>query len=330
MSTLEIPMPEMTYREAIAQGLREEMRRDENVFLIGEDIGVYGGAYAVTKGLYEEFGEKRVRDTPIAESVVVGAAIGAAMAGLSPIVELMTINFSLLAMDQIVNNAAKMYSMSGGQIKVPLVIRVPSGGGIRLGAQHSQSLEAWYAHVPGLKVVVPATPYDAKGMLHSSVRDNNPVIFVEHVLLYSTQGDVPQGAYTVPLGVASVKREGSDVTLVSYSRMVLVALAAAQRLSEMGIEAEVVDLRSLRPLDLDAVVGSVQKTGRVVVIEEAWKAAGFAGEVCGLIVERAFDYLDAPIGWVAGAEAPMPYARNLELAAIPDENSVIEAVKALF
>ncbi|MCH7553600.1 MAG: hypothetical protein IIC82_06360, partial [Chloroflexi bacterium] len=268
-------MPEMTYREALRTTLREALRQDERVFLIGEDIGAYGGAYGVTKGLLEEFGEGRVKDSPIAESVLVGAGIGAAMAGLRPVVELMTINFSLLASDQIVNVAAKLLYMSAGQITVPLVIRTVSGGGSQLAATHSQSLEGWYAQVPGLKVAVPSNPYDARGMLTAALQEESPVIFVEHSLLYSTKGEVPDEPYTVPLGVADVKREGTDVTIIAYSRMVLVALTAAEELAKDGIQAEVVDLRSLRPLDMDTVLESVMKTNRAVVVEEGWKTGGF-------------------------------------------------------
>ncbi|MBI4216443.1 MAG: alpha-ketoacid dehydrogenase subunit beta [Chloroflexi bacterium] len=323
-------MPVMTYREALALTLREALQEDERVFIMGEDIGAYGGTYAVTRGFLAEFGERRIRDMPIAESIIVGSAVGAAMAGLRPVVELMTINFSLLAMDQIVNHAAKVRYMSGGQVKVPLVIRVPSGGGNLLGAQHSQSLEGWYAHVPGLKVVAPSTPADARGLLRAALRDDNTVLFVENALLYGTKGEVPEGKYEIPLGRADIKRAGSQVTLVSYSRLVLSCLEAAQRLAGEGIEVEVIDLRSLRPLDMDTVLASVKRTRRAVVAEETWKTGGFGGEVISLIYEGAFDHLDAPVGWVAGAEVPMPYARNLEKAALPTADDVIKAVKKLF
>lgn len=323
-------MAEITYREAIARTLREALEQDERVFLMGEDIGAYGGAYAVTKGLLAQFGEKRVRDTPIAESVLVGAAIGASIAGLRPIVELMTINFSLLASDQIVNNAAKLLYMSGGQVRVPLLIRTVSGGGNQLGAQHSQSLEGWYAQVPGLKVAVPATPYDARGLLRSALHEESPVIFVEHMLLYGARGEVPDDDYEVPFGLADVKREGRDVTLVAYSRMVQVALRAAERLAQEGIEAEVVDLRTLRPLDMETPLRSLEKTHHAVVVEEAWRTGGFGAEVASQLAEKGFDYLDAPVRRVAGAEVPMPYARHLELAALPKEEDVITAVKTLF
>lgn len=319
-------MAEITIREALAQALREALQRDDRVFLMGEDIGAYGGSYAVTRGMLEEFGQERVRDTPISESAVVGAGIGAAMAGMRPVIELMTINFSLLAMDQIVNNAAKIRYMSGGQVSVPLVIRMAGGGGAQLGAQHSQNLEAWFAHVPGLKVVCPATPYDAKGLLHSAIADSNPVLFVEHALLYNLRGEVPEGDYTVPLGVSEVKREGRDVTIVSYSRMLQVALRAAEQLAGEGIETEVVDLRTLRPADLKPVVESVRKTNHLVVAEEAWKLGGFMGEVASQVMVEAFDYLDAPVGWVSGPEVPMPYAKNLEQAAIPNQLHLVTAV----
>ncbi|MEE9285830.1 MAG: alpha-ketoacid dehydrogenase subunit beta [Dehalococcoidia bacterium] len=322
-------MPEMTYREAIRETLREALLADDRVLLMGEDIGAYGGAYGVTKGLMDEFGEERVKDSPIAESVLVGAGVGAAMAGLQPIVEIMTINFSLLASDQIVNNAAKLLFMSGGQVSVPLVIRTVSGGGNQLGASHSQSLEGWYAQVPGLKVATPSTPYDARGLLKSAVADQNPVVFVEHSLLYGLKGPVPDQPYTVPLGEADVKRTGSDVTIIAYLRMVHVALQAAEELAREGIDAEVVDLRSLRPLDTDTVNESVMKTSRAVVVEEGWKTGGFGAEVVSSIMEHSFDYLDAPVARVAGKEVPMPYNRDLEQAAIPRAGDVVEAVKSL-
>ncbi len=323
-------MPELTYREAIRQTLREALLADDRVYLMGEDIGAYGGAYGVTKGLMAEFGEERVKDSPIAESVLVGSGIGSAMGGLRPVIELMTINFSLLASDQIINNAAKMLYMSGGQVNVPIVIRTVSGGGNQLAASHSQSLEGWYAQVPGLKVVTPATPYDARGLLRSALQDPNPVIYVEHSLIYPMKGQVPDEPYTVPIGVADVKRPGKDVTIVAYLRMVHVALRAAEELAKEGIEAEVVDLRSLRPLDMDTVVESVTKTSRAVVVEEGWKTGGFGAEVACSIMEQAFDYLDAPVVRVAGEEVPMPYNRELEQAAIPGPRRVVDAVKSLF
>ncbi|MCH9036594.1 MAG: alpha-ketoacid dehydrogenase subunit beta [Chloroflexi bacterium] len=323
-------MPEITYRKAISQALREILQSDPRAFMIGEDIGGYQGAYAVTRGFLKEFGPERIKDTPIAESVIVGAGIGAAMAGSRPIIEIMTINFSLLAMDQIVNCAAKLHYMSGGQVTVPLVIRTVSGGGTQLAASHSQSLEGWFAHVPGLKVVAPSTPYDAKGLLRAAYQDPNPVMYVEHSLLYGMKGDIPDEEYSIPLGVADVKREGSDVTIISYSRMVQVALKAAVRLEEEGIDAEVVDLRSLRPMDTDTIINSVKKTSRAVVVEEGWKAMGIGAEVSARIMENALEYLDAPVQRVAGADIPMPYSRPLELATLPNEDRIIEAVHRLF
>ena len=323
-------MPEITYRKAISQALREILRSDPRAFMIGEDIGGYQGAYAVTRGFLKEFGPERIKDTPIAESVIVGAGIGAAMAGSRPIIEIMTINFSLLAMDQIINCAAKLHYMSGGQVTVPLVIRTVSGGGAQLAASHSQSLEGWFAHVPGLKVVAPSTPYDAKGLLRAAYEDPNPVMYVEHSLLYGTKGDIPDEEYSIPLGVADIKREGSDVTIISYSRMVQVALKAAVRLEEEGIDAEVVDLRSLRPMDTETIINSVKKTSRAVVVEEGWKAMGIGAEVSARIMENALEYLDAPVQRVASADIPMPYSRPLELATLPNEDRIIEAVHRLF
>jgi pyruvate dehydrogenase E1 component beta subunit len=323
-------MPEITYRKAINQALKEILQSDPRAFMMGEDIGGYQGAYAVTRGFLKEFGPERIKDTPIAESVIVGAGIGAAMAGSRPIIEIMTINFSLLAMDQIINCAAKLHYMSGGQVTVPLVIRTVSGGGTQLAASHSQSLEGWFAHVPGLKVVAPSTPYDAKGLLNAAYQDPNPVMYVEHSLLYGMKGDIPDEEYSIPLGVADVKREGSDVTIISYSRMAQVALKAAVRLEEEGIDAEVVDLRSLRPMDTDTIIGSVKKTSRAVVVEEGWKAMGIGAEVSARIMENALEYLDAPVQRVAGADIPMPYSRPLELAALPNEDRIIEAVHRLF
>jgi pyruvate dehydrogenase E1 component beta subunit len=319
-------MPEITYREAIRQALRYQLQNDERVFLMGEDIGAYGGSYAVTKGFLDEFGERRVKDTPIAESVVVGAGIGAAMAGLKPMVELMTINFSLLAIDQIVNNASKLHYMSNGQISVPLVIRMAGGAGSQLGAQHSQSLESWYAHVPGIKVVVPATPYDAKGLLMTAFDDENPVIFIEHTALYASKGEVPEDVYHTPFGKAELMREGGDVTLIGYSGSVHQAFRAALRLAADGIEADVLNLRTLRPLDVDGILASVRKTHHAVVIEDDWKFGGFAGEIVAIIQEHAFDDLDAPVLRCSGADVPMPYAGALEQAALPHEDGIIALV----
>ena len=323
-------MPELTYRDAIRETLREALSSDDRVFLMGEDIGAYGGAYGVTHGLMEEFGENRVKDSPIAELVLVGAGIGSAMGGLRPVVELMTINFSLLAADQIVNVAAKLSYMSGGQVSVPLIVRTVTGGGSQLAATHSQSLEGWYAQVPGLKVVAPATPYDARGLLRTAFEDLNPVIFVEHSLLYGSKGEVPDEPYSIPFGSADIKKSGADVSIITYLRMVPVALQAAAELAEEGIDAEVIDLRTLRPLDRDTVLESVKKTHRAVVVEEGWKTGGFGAEIASSIVEGAFDDLDAPIARVAGEEVPMPYNRDLERAAIPGPANVVEAVKSLF
>src|SRR3990172_5012527 len=320
-------MPMLTYREALHHALREEMKRDERVLVFGEDVVAYGGAYGVTSGLAKDFGEKRVFDTPIAEGIIAGAAVGAAMGGLRPVAELMTINFALLAADQIINHAAKVMHMFGGQMAVPLVIRAVGGAGAQLASTHSQNLEAMFAHVPGLKVVTPATPADAKGLLKSAIRDDDPVVFIEHALLYRVRGEVPEGEHLVPLGKAEVKRAEKDMTVVAYSRMTLVALEAADRLSQEGIEAEVVDLRTLRPLDMATVLRSVRKTHRAVTVEEAWRSYGIGAEVASRIQEEAFDDLDAPIQRVAAVEVPMPYAKNLEQAAIPDAQRVLTAVK---
>jgi pyruvate dehydrogenase E1 component beta subunit len=320
---------ELSYREALNQAMREEMRRDRRIFLIGEDVAYYQGAFKVSKGFVEEFGSQRVIDTPITEAGFTGLAIGAAMAGLYPIVELMTMNFGIVALDQIVNNAAKIRYMSGGQLSVPLVIRGPGSAAHQLGAQHSQSLEAWFCHVPGLKVIAPATPQDAKGLLKSAIRDPNPVIFIEAQLLYGTKGEVQEGEFTIPVGVAEVKRAGRDVTIVAYSKMLLLALEAAQVLSREGIEAEVIDPRTLKPLDLQTIVTSVKKTGRLVIVEEGWHFCGLGAQIAESVYATAFDYLDSPIRRVTGEDVPMPYCRLLEDAALPDLARVIEAVKSL-
>jgi pyruvate/2-oxoglutarate/acetoin dehydrogenase E1 component len=317
----------MSYRDALNQAMREEMRRDEKVFLIGEEVGYYQGAFKVSKGFVEEFGPKRVLDTPITEAGFTGLAIGAAMAGLHPIVELMTFNFAILAMDQIVNNAAKIRYMSGGQLSVPIVIRGPGSAAHQLGAQHSQSLEAWFAHVPGLKVIVPATPHDAKGLLKSAIRDPNPVIFIEAQLLYGTKGEVSDGDYTIPIGHAEVKREGRDVTVVAYSKMLLLALEAAEELAGQGIDVEVIDPRTLKPLDVTTIVESVKKTGRLVVVEEGWSFAGMGAQIAESVYSVAFDYLDAPIVRVTGEDVPIPYTRPLEDLAIPDRHRIVNAAK---
>ena len=316
----------ITYREALNQALREEMRRDERVFLMGEEVGFYQGAYKVSKGLLEEFGAERVLDTPITELGFTGLAVGAAMAGLRPVVEMMTFNFSLLALDQIVNSAAKMLYMSGGQFRVPMVIRGPGGSAHQLSAQHSQALEAWFCHVPGLKVVMPSTPADAKGLLKSAVRDNNTVIFIESEVLYGTRGEVPEAEVVIPLGVAEIKRPGRDVSVIAHSKMVLVALDAAGELAKEGIEVEVIDPRTLRPLDSETILRSVKKTNRAVIVEEGWPFCGVGAQMVDTIQHHAFDYLDAPILRVTGADVPMPYAKNLEHLCLPHQARVIEAV----
>ena len=318
-----------SYRDALNQAMREEMRRDEKVFLIGEEVGYYQGAFKVSKGFVEEFGPKRVLDTPITEAGFTGLAIGAAMAGLHPIVELMTFNFGILAMDQIVNNAAKIRYMSGGQLSVPIVIRGPGSAAHQLGAQHSQSLEAWFAHVPGLIVMAPATPHDAKGLLKSAIRNPNPVIFIEAQLLYGTKGEVSDADYTIPIGRAEVKREGRHVTVVAYSKMLLLALEAAEDLAGQGIDVEVIDPRTLKPLDVGTLVRSVKKTGRVIVVEEGWRFAGMGAQIAESIYSAAFDYLDAPIVRVTGEDVPIPYTRPLEDLAIPDRRRIVDAVKNL-
>ena len=321
---------EISYREALQQALREEMRRDTDVVLLGEDITGYGGSYAVTKGLHEEFGLERVMETPIAEAGIVATAIGLSMGGMRPVAELMTVNFALLALDQIVNNAAKFHYMFNGQWSVPVVVRTVSGFG-QLAATHSQTFEGWFASVPGLKVVMPATPADAKGLLKTAIRDPDPVIFIEHSLLYSRRGPVPDddAEHLVPIGAASVVREGSDVTLVAYSRMLLEALAAAEELSGYGIDCEVVDLRTLRPLDIDTVATSVARTHRAVVCGEDWRTGGFGASLVAEIQDRCFDALDAPVARVAMADVPLPYARNLEQMLIPTAGNVSEAVRTM-
>jgi pyruvate dehydrogenase E1 component beta subunit len=320
------------YREALNEALREEMQRDERIFLMGEDIGVFNGAFKVTAGLLEEFGEKRVRDTPISENTIVGMGVGAAMAGLRPVVELMTINFSLLAMDQIVNHAAAIHYMFGGQVSVPLVVRMPQGAGHQLGPTHSHSFEALYLHVPGLLVAVPSTPADAQGLLTAAIRDDNPVVFIEHEYLYGQRGEVPEGDdHLVDFGRAAVRREGSDVTIVGVSRMAVTAQRAAQALADdHEVDAEVIDPRTLRPLDLDTILASVRKTNRCVIVEEGWPHGGVGANLAALIQEQAFDDLDAPVGRVTGADLPMPYARNLEQIAFPHEPQIVDAVLATF
>lgn len=321
----------MTYRDAVRQCLVDELERDDDVFLIGEDIGRYQGTFRVTQGLFDKFGPRRVIDTPITEPAIVGLANGAAMTGLRPVVEMMTMSFSILALDQIINHAAKIHYMTNGQAKVPLVIRGPGGAANQLSAQHSHSIEGWFAHVPGLKVVAPATPADAIGLLRASIRDDNPVIFTENPGLYAIKGEVPDNAseYILPFGKANVIREGSDVTLVAYSRMVHVCLRAAEELEKDGLSVEVVDVRSLLPLDTETIYNSVKKTNRAVVVYEDWKSGGFGAEIAARIGEDCFDDLDAPVGRVGGLNVPMPYARVLELECIPNEQNVIDAVRKL-
>ncbi|HEX6542873.1 MAG TPA: alpha-ketoacid dehydrogenase subunit beta [Ktedonobacterales bacterium] len=321
---------EMTYAEAVRAALAEEMRRDPSVFLLGEDIGIYGGAFAVTRGLFEEFGEERVRDTPISEQAIAGAAIGAALTGMRPVAEIQFSDFMALTMDQLVNQAAKIRYMFGGKAMVPLVLRAPLGSGTGAAAQHSQSQEAWFAHVPGLKVVLPATPADAKGLLISAIRDDNPVVFLEHKLLYRYKGAVPQREYTIPLGKAEVKREGTDLSIIAWSIMVPRALAAAERLAREGIEVEIVDPRTLRPFDEETILASVRKTGHVLIVHEAVQMGGFGGEVAARIAaSEAFNYLDAPIRRLAGADTPIPYSPILERAAVPQEDDIYAAALRL-
>jgi len=318
----------LTYRDALNQALREEMQRDPNVFLIGEEVGVYQGAYKVSRGLLEEFGSQRVVDTPIAELGFAGVGVGAAMAGLRPVVEFMTWNFALLALDQIVNSAAKIFYMSGGQLRIPIVFRGPNGAALQLAAQHSQAWESWLAHVPGLKVVSPTTPADAKGLLKSAIRDNNPVIVLEGEMLYNVKGDVPEGEYLVPIGAADVKRPGEHVTIVCHSKTVAPALKAAELLAgEHGVSAEVIDLRSLRPLDEATLLTSVTKTNRCVVAEEGWPHCGIGAQVVDVIQRDAFDSLDAPVLRVTQADVPMPYNRQLERAAKPSPDKIVAAAR---
>ncbi len=320
-------MPVMTYRDALRSAMAEEMERDESIVLLGEDIGLYGGTHLVTNGLIDQFGPKRVMDTPISEGGFTGAAIGMAMAGLKPIVEMMTWNFSFLAADQIIQNAAKLHYFSGGQVNVPLVIRGPNGGGVQLSSQHTHSLEGFYGHFPGLKVVSPATPADVKGMMLEAIRDPNPVIFLEAGALYGTKGEVPEGDEGLEFGKARVAREGTDVTLIAYGRQVPMLLKVADKLAEQDISAEVIDLRSIRPLDKETFVESVKKTNRAVVVQEQWRYYSVASEVGAVLQSEAFDYLDAPVVRVSGAEVPAPYARNLEVAGFPSIDHVVSAAR---
>jgi len=319
---------EKSYREALREAMEQEMERDESVLLMGEDIGVYGGTHLITDGLIDKFGPQRVMDTPISEGGFTGAAVGMAMMGLKPVVEMMTWNFSFLAADQIIQNAAKVRYFSGGQVKVPLDIRGPNGGGVQLSAQHTHSLENMYGHFPGLKVVSPVTPYDVKGMMTTAIRDPNPVIFLEAGALYGTKGEVPDDDYTVPFGKARVAREGDDITLISYGRQVNLCMRVADKLEEEdSVSAEVIDVRSIRPLDEETIVESVKKTHRAVAVQEQWRYFGVASEVAAIIQDKAFDYLDAPVIRVSGAEVPAPYARNLEVAAFPSEEMVADAAR---
>ena len=320
-------MREILYKDALVEAMREEMERDEKVFIMGEDVAIYGGAYGATKGLYEQFGEARVRDTAISESAIVGAAIGAAITGMRPIAEIMYIDFITQAMDQLVNQAAKMRYMFGGKTTVPMVLRTQGGTGRCIAAHHSQSLEAWIMHAPGLYLVMPSTPYDAKGLLKASIRDNNPVVFIEHKMLYGMKGEVPEKDYIIPLGVADIKKEGTDVTIVAYSRQLHVAMEAAAELEKDNISAEVIDPRTLKPLDLDTILTSVKKTSKLVIVSEGYKTCNVASEIAMLVMEHGFDLLDAPIKRVCGADVPIPMSPVLEDAAIPNKQKVINAVK---
>ena len=323
-------MAEVSFRQALNDTLREEMQRDENVFVMGEEIGNFEGSYKITAGLLKEFGPKRVVDTPICENGFVGMAVGAAMLGLRPVVEIMTFNFIALAIDEILNHAAKIYYMFGGQTPVPMVIRTPGGGGQQLSATHSQNLEVWFAHIPGLQVVAPSTPGDAKGLLRTAIRNNNPVLFLEHLALYNNKGEVPEGDYTIPFGRAEVTKEGKDLTVISYSRKAAIAHEVASRLErENKLSVEVVDLRSLRPLDRETLVNSVKKTGRAIVFEEDWRSYGIGAEIVATVQEDAFDYLDAPIKRVASVEVPLPYSKPLELAALTGAPELEDAINAL-
>jgi len=325
--SIEENMARITMREAISQALWEEMERDPKVFVMGEEVGVWGGTYAVTKGFFDHFGGERVRDTPISEAAIIGGAIGAALTGLRPVAELMTINFAFSAMDHIVNEAAKLHYMFGGQMVLPLVIRTVGGGGRQLGATHSQTPDAIFAHFPGLKVVAPGTPADAKGLLKSAIRSNDPIFFIEHATLYQVRGEVPEGEHLVPIGKSIVQRPGSDVTIITYSKMLEISLKAADMLAGEGIQAEVIDLRTLRPLDMEPVLTSFKKTNRAVVVEEGWKSFGVGSEIAARIYEEAFDYVDAPVQRVAQQEVPLPYNRTLEQSALPKVEDVIKAVR---
>jgi len=320
-------MAKITMRQAISQALWEEMERDPKVFILGEEVGVWGGTYAVTKGFHDHFGAERVMDTPISEAAIIGAAIGAAMTGTRPVAELMTINFAFSAMDHIVNESAKLHYMFNGQMLLPMVIRTVSGGGRQLGATHSQTPDAIFAHFPGLKVVAPGTPADAKGLLKAAIRSDDPIMFIEHATLYQIKGEVPEGDYVVPIGKSTIQRPGKDVTLVTYSKMLELSLKAAGELEKEGIDVEIVDLRTLRPLDMDPVIESFKKTNRAVIVEEGWKSFGVGSEISSQIYEKAFDYVDAPIKRVAQKEVPLPYNRTLEQMALPQVEDIVKAVK---
>ena len=322
-------MREITYRDAINEALSEELARDGRVFILGEDVGLFGGAMAVTKGLYNKFGSKRVFDTPISESAIIGAALGSALTGLRPVAEIMFIDFIGTCMDQVFNQVAKVRFMLGGQVTVPMVIRTQGGAGKSYAAQHSQSLEAWFMHVPGLKIVMPSNPYDAKGLLKSAIRDDNPVLFIEHKMLYNIKGNVPEEEYLIPFGKADIKKEGNDITVVSYSRMANVALEAAEILKQDGIDIEIVDLRTLTPLDISTVVASVKKTGNLLIVEEGCKTCGVGAEICARIVEESFDYLDNPVERIAALDSPIPFNQNLEKMIIPQIETVTNRVKKL-
>lgn len=321
---------ELTYLEAIREALTLEMRQNPEVFLMGEDIGVYGGAFGVSRGMLEEFGAERIRDTPISEAAIAGTSAGAALMGMRPVMEIMFMDFLTISMNQLVNQAAKMRFMFGGKASIPMVVRAPAGAGTGAAAQHSQSLENWFVHTPGIKVVAPATPYDAKGLLVTAIRDNNPVLFMEHKLLYRTKGVVPAELYDIPLGQADVKRTGRDLTVLAYSIMVPRALEAAEQLAAEGLELEVVDLRSLKPLDKATIVASVSKTGRVLIVHEAPITGGFGGELAAVVTEsEAFDFLDAPIRRLAGRDIPIPYNRTLERATVPQVEDIVAAARSL-
>ena len=319
-------MPELRYFQAVTQAIQEEMLRDERVFIFGEDVGLVGGTFRCTEGLMAEFGSRRVRDTPIAEAAIVGIGIGAAMTGMRPIAELMTMNFAIVAMDQIVNHVSKMRYMFGGQIKLPLVIRAPAGGGTQKAAQHSHCIESWFVNSPGLRVVIPSTPYDVKGLLKTAIRSEDPVLFIEHEGLYNTRGEVPEEEYLLPFGVADIKRPGRDVTVVAWSRMIPEALAAAETLAAEGIEIEIVDPRTLNPLDQDTILSSVARTRRAVVVEEGWRNVGLGAELAARIQEHLFYELEGPVLRVGAADVPTPYARNLEKLALPNAQNIVDAV----